>query len=922
MQRLLKKLLTAVRKPARSSRRHRVWLQLESLEERTVPTGTWTTLTYPLPGVDGAQTMLLLSDGTVMVHGGGGYAAADWYQLTPDSTGSYMDGTWSSLTPMNTARLFFTSDVLPDGRVLVLGGEYSDPNSDLNDINTGEIYDPVAGSWTPIANFPQSNFGDDPSEVLPNGQILAGYISGPRTYLYDPATDSWSATGRKLRGDGSDEETWIKLPDGSILSYDIYASISSGIGHAQRYLPSQGQWVDAGTVPVPLSSAQNAYELGPAILLPDGRAFFLGATGNTAFYTLPTNPSDPGSWTAGPVIPNGLTTADAPAAMLPNGDVLFAAAPPVTPIPNTNPQLYDYPAPTTVFEFNPTTNTFTNVTPANLNLKTPSYETAMLVLPTGQVLLTNDSRRIDLFTPDGTPNPAWQPTISNITDNGNNTFTLTGTQLNGLSEGANYGDDAEMASNYPIICLTDANGNVSFARTFDWSSTGVATGSTPESVDFTLPAGAAPGPYLVSVIANGIASPAVLDVQLGTANTDLTLQEDTTDPTSIDILNSGSLLGEFPVSSFSSILVTGGNTDSTLAIDNTFNGVPITVNEGTGQDHITVGDGSLDSIQGPVTINGGHAANAAGAGALVLNDQSFANQRTFTVTDTSIAWGGPTITYAELGSVTINGGTGGNTFNVLATSATAALTIVGGGTGDTLVGSNAGNRFAITASDSGTLSGSAYASPVSFSQVGNLTAGSGGDTFQLADGASLSGNIVGGGRDTLDYSAYSSSVLVDLQTGSATGVGGTISGIATVDGGSASPATSGMYNLLIGAGGDTLNGGTGRRNILLAGASASTLNAGDGQDLLIAGSTAYDTEPGLITWQLIAAYWASSDDYATRLANLLSGSGVPLLDASVVTGNGGSNTLNGSGALALFYSDGSDTIAGFDPGSQQVPITP
>src|SRR5207245_72356 len=108
------------------------------------------------------------------------------------------------------------------------------------------------------------------------------------------------------------------------------------------------------------------------------------------------------------------------------------------------------------------------------------------------------------------------------------------------------------------------------------------------------------------------------------------------------------------------------------------------------------------------------------------------------------------------------------------TSATAAVTIVGEGSGDTLVGSNAGNVFTLAGSNTGTVSGSAYGSSVSFSQVGNLTAGSGSDTFQFADGGSLTGNIVGGGTDTLDYTAYSTSVLVDLQTGFATGVGGSV----------------------------------------------------------------------------------------------------------------------------------------------------
>ena len=141
-------------------------------------------------------------------------------------------------------------------------------------------------------------------------------------------------------------------------------------------------------------------------------------------------------------------------------------------------------------------------------------------------------------------------------------------------------------------------------------------------------------------------------------------------------------------------------------------------------------------------------------------------------------------------------------------------------------------------------------------------------------------------------------------------------------GGSSTPSASNLFNLLIGNGGNILNGGLGRRNILVAGASASTLHGGDGEDLLIGGSTAYDTEAGLSSWQQIAVYWAGSDDYATRVASLTSGSGVPLLDASVVTGNGGGNSLSGNGALALLYSDGLDAIAGFDWGSQQVLIGP
>ena len=156
----------------------------------------------------------------------------------------------------------------------------------------------------------------------------------------------------------------------------------------------------------------------------------------------------------------------------------------------------------------------------------------------------------------------------------------------------------------------------------------------------------------------------------------------------------------------------------------------------------------------------------------------------------------------------------------------------------------------------------------------------------------------------------------------ATGVGGTVSGITSVNGGSGTPAASGTYNLLIGNGANALLGGTGRRNILVAGGNASALTGGDGEDLLIAGFTSYDTDPALANWRLIAAYWAGSDDYLTRAANLASGTGVPLLDATVVTGNGGGNTLNGSGALALIFTDGMDSLGVFDPSSLQVTIAP
>jgi hypothetical protein len=234
--------------------------------------------------------MLLLSDGTVMVQSAASMFENAWDRLTPSpspSGGDYLSGSWSSMAPMSLQREYYGSDVLPNGNVFVLGGEFSAPPGQMtqgNETNTGELYNPVTNAWTSILSFPQSQFGDGLTETLPNGQILAGFYAGPQTYIYDPATNSWGSEADKRYGDRGAEETWVKLPDGSILTNDLTTSVGAG----QRYIPSQSQWVAAGTSPVQLGDNGGApigLETGPAFLLPDGRAFFLGATGHTAFYT-------------------------------------------------------------------------------------------------------------------------------------------------------------------------------------------------------------------------------------------------------------------------------------------------------------------------------------------------------------------------------------------------------------------------------------------------------------------------------------------------------------------------------------------------------------------------------------------------------------------------------------------------------------
>ena len=82
-----------------------------------------------------------------------------------------------------------------------------------------------------------------------------------------------------------------------------------------------------------------------------------------------------------------------------------------------------------------------------------------------------------------------------------------GTQLNGLSQSAMYGDDAQMATNYPLIRITNTQtGHVFYCKTRNFSTMGVATGASPVSTYFEVPATIETGASELAVVANGIPS--------------------------------------------------------------------------------------------------------------------------------------------------------------------------------------------------------------------------------------------------------------------------------------------------------------------------------------------------------------------------------------------------------------------------------
>ena len=448
--------------------------------------GTWLPVTNQAP--NDIDTMLLLSDGTVMATSGEPGPGNVWYRLTPDATGSYANGTWSTLASMHYGRLYYSSQVLQNGKVFVAGGEYGSGS------NSAEVYDPLANTWTVTPPPPagQIRFYDSISETVSNGNVLIAPVT-PATYggtvIYEVASNLL-VPGPTLANNQyyQDEASWVKLPDNSILSIDPFSTSS------ERYIPSLNHWISDATVPVAIYDPVES-EMGAAFLLPNGKAFFMGGTGNTAIYT-PSGNTGMGSWQAGPVIPNSQVTADAPAAMMVNGKILCIVGPTAS---NPNPSSF--------YEYDPVANSFTEINgPTGPQFDESTYPMRCLDLPDGTVLLSDSSPQLYIYQPDGSPLSEGQPAIKTLTANGDGTYQLTGTLFNGISEGAAYGDDAQMDSNYPLVRMTNAVGQVYYARTYNWNSTGVMTGTNIVSTQFSLPANVPHGIYSLIVTANGSAS--------------------------------------------------------------------------------------------------------------------------------------------------------------------------------------------------------------------------------------------------------------------------------------------------------------------------------------------------------------------------------------------------------------------------------
>jgi len=456
---------------------------------------SWTTTTHPAPQAIGP--ILQLRDGRILAHSDQGGNANVWYILTPDSSGSYVNGTWTGPYAMQSgySPFFFSSTVMIDGKTIVIeGGEYNNGQAVWTTLGSLGTLTPFGGvSW--VANSPPTGWGtigDAQSVVLANGKLLQANCCTKQTAIFN-GPNSWVPSGN-VTAKRNDESAYTLLPDGRVLMVDVQqnTTCNNSLKSSEFYDPNSGTWSCGPETTVQLWN-QNDQELGAAVLMYNGKVLQIGGLPSaTSVFNTATN-----LWEAGPTPPNGLNQADGPAALEPNGKVLAMLSPGL------------FQGGCQFLEYDPNTNTFANAPNSPQCPGNSSFVGHLMILPTGQIASIDFDTTVHVYTPAPGVVSGVAPTIfaaSNTLIKGSKNNTLYGRQLNGLTENNAYGDDYQAATNYPLVRLTDTfTGNVWYAFTHDDSSHTIqpgALGFTKFDLNPNMPGGV----FILEVVTNGIAS--------------------------------------------------------------------------------------------------------------------------------------------------------------------------------------------------------------------------------------------------------------------------------------------------------------------------------------------------------------------------------------------------------------------------------
>jgi WD40 repeat protein len=225
--------------------------------------GTFELLSTPGVRLYDAETATLLRDGRVLILGASSSTLFDPSKLNDPSQNGFKAG------PQKAERQLFSATLVPDGRVIVSGGQILVlTGGDLGDlahigsapVNPVEIFDPVTDSFTFGA---QAEAGPATATLLMSGRVLfAGYqgFTGyqPGAMLYDPLTDHYDDMGMNSGPSRVRGETATLLPSGDVL-------LAGGVTHAltnpspETFIAVPTLWhaipspAEAGTTPTPFA---------------------------------------------------------------------------------------------------------------------------------------------------------------------------------------------------------------------------------------------------------------------------------------------------------------------------------------------------------------------------------------------------------------------------------------------------------------------------------------------------------------------------------------------------------------------------------------------------------------------------------------------------------------------------------------------
>ena len=290
----------------------------------------------------------------------------------------------------------------------------------------------------------------------------------------------------------------------------------------------------------------------------------------------------------------------------------------------------------------------------------------------------------------------------------------------------------------------------------------------------------------------------------------------------------------------------------------------------------------------------------------------------------------PALTLAGFTTANLTDTAGGNTFTVSAWTGSGSLMDLAAGADTVAATKGAGYTLSDTslASTDGMLLG------LSGIKTANLAATSGGKTFTVSDWTG-SGSLTGTATGTVTAIKNAGFVLSDASLSSTDGMTLALSGVAranlTTSGFTGGPSSvvdatafTGITNLVAagasnatllggsangstlsatGSGNDVLIGGPGRDalndtgtgyNILIGGPGVDTLT-GNGNDIMISGTTNFDshTIADIGALDAILAEWSSSEPYSVRISKIMNGvGGGPALNSSTCQSDGVANTVS------------------------------